>query len=87
VWQGINYGGGDGKSKEIRLRLRRVGDENAFYEYEDLLLVMLHELTHNTIGPHNQTFYKTLDELIAVSDYFSLMLLRCLAGMERYVLR
>lgn len=65
--QGINYGGGDGKSQEIKLRLRRTDNVEAFYEFEDLLLVMLHELTHNVHGPHNQPFYKLLDEITAVS--------------------
>lgn len=64
--QGINYGGGDGKSREIKLRLRRVEDEKSFYDFEDLVLVMLHELAHSVWGPHNQAFYKLLDEITVV---------------------
>eukprot|EP00884_Botryococcus_braunii_P000953 jgi/Botrbrau1/10859/Bobra.0025s0037.1 len=68
--RGINYGGGDGKSREIKLRLRQVGDEKSFYDFEDLLLVMLHELAHNVFGPHNQDFYKLLDEITAECQEF-----------------
>ncbi|WRT67620.1 uncharacterized protein IL334_004592 [Kwoniella shivajii] len=54
----------------INLRLRPPGAENSFYEYDQLVLVMLHELTHNTHGPHDAKFYKLLGEL--EEEYYDL---------------
>lgn len=60
--------------QRINLRLRPPGDTSNFYDYEQLVLVMLHEvrlkyhavnaqLTHNVHGPHDAKFYKLLGEL------------------------
>ena len=65
--------------QRINLRLRPPGDSSNFYEYDQLVLVMLHEvgclllcrlsltslpkLTHIEHGAHNATFYKLLGEL------------------------
>jgi len=35
----------------------------SFLPYEALLETLLHELTHMVHGPHNQAFYRYLDEL------------------------
>lgn len=51
------------RGQEIRIRLRHPHDIKRFLEYEDLVGTMLHELTHNVIGPHNADFYKFLDDL------------------------
>ncbi|KAJ3205290.1 Map microtubule affinity-regulating kinase [Dinochytrium kinnereticum] len=51
------------RGQEIRLRLRHATDASRFLEFEDVLGTMLHELTHNAIGPHNAAFYKYLEEL------------------------
>ncbi|KAJ3102592.1 hypothetical protein HDU96_009581 [Phlyctochytrium bullatum] len=55
----INHG------QEIRLRLRHPANEARFLDFESVLGTMLHELTHNAIGPHNAQFYKYLDDLSA----------------------
>jgi hypothetical protein len=34
-----------------------------FYEFDHILGTMIHELTHNTVGSHSATFYKSMDEL------------------------
>jgi hypothetical protein len=41
----------------IQLRLRHAGDETQFLPFEQILDTMLHELTHNVHGPHNQHFH------------------------------
>ncbi|SCU87847.1 LAFA_0E09186g1_1 [Lachancea sp. 'fantastica'] len=58
---GMNVNGG----AKIMLRLRQPFDEDQFLSREQILGTMLHELTHNLCGPHNATFYKKLDELMA----------------------
>ncbi|KZV93751.1 WLM-domain-containing protein [Exidia glandulosa HHB12029] len=49
--------------QKIMLRLRPHFDEAAFMDEEDVLGTMLHELTHNIHGPHDEKFYKFLGEL------------------------
>ncbi|KAK6908365.1 hypothetical protein I203_102366 [Kwoniella mangroviensis CBS 8507] len=63
---GLNVNAG----QRINLRLRPPGNENTFYEYDQLVLVMLHELTHNVHGPHDAKFYKLLEEL--EEEYYEL---------------
>ncbi|ANB11374.1 Wss1p [Sugiyamaella lignohabitans] len=48
---------------KICVRLRPSRNENTFYPLEDAVGTMLHELTHNKYGPHDQKFYKFLDEI------------------------
>ena len=60
---GLNCGGGSGGTSEIRLRLRHANSKNEFLPYTSILGTMLHELCHNHIGPHNQSFYALLTEL------------------------
>ncbi|KAL1408383.1 hypothetical protein Q8F55_005195 [Vanrija albida] len=56
--------------QRINLRLRPPGNESTFYEYDQLVLVMLHELTHIVHGPHDTSFYKLLAEL--EEEYYTL---------------
>ncbi|ORX40250.1 WLM domain-domain-containing protein [Kockovaella imperatae] len=49
--------------QRINLRLRPPGNTSTFYEYDQLVLVMLHELTHIQHGPHDASFYKLLAEI------------------------
>ncbi|KAF4604781.1 hypothetical protein EYR40_003563 [Pleurotus pulmonarius] len=51
--------------QKILLRLRLPHDAGSFYDEEQVVLVMLHELTHNVHGPHDDKFYKFLSELEA----------------------
>ncbi|KAF9785709.1 WLM domain-containing protein [Thelephora terrestris] len=44
----------------ILLRLRPHFDPDAFFPEEDIVHTMLHELTHNVHGPHDDSFYKYL---------------------------
>lgn len=44
---GLNVGGGAGGTSEIKIRLRRPGQEGEFFHYEHILGTMLHELVHN----------------------------------------
>ncbi|KAH7106798.1 WLM domain-containing protein [Auriculariales sp. MPI-PUGE-AT-0066] len=53
----VNHG------QKILLRLRPHFDDGAFIEEEDVVGTMLHELTHNVHGPHDEKFYKFLGEL------------------------
>ena len=64
---GLNVGGGGGGTQEIKLRLRNAHSRESFLPYTCILGTMLHELCHNHIGPHNQSFYKLLEELRQVA--------------------
>ncbi|KAI0035178.1 WLM domain-containing protein [Vararia minispora EC-137] len=56
--------------QKILIRLRPAFDKGAFLQEHELLGTLLHELTHNVHGPHDQNFYKFLagleDELAAL---------------------
>lgn len=67
------------RGAKIYVRLRPQQNPESFYPYEELLGTLLHELTHMVHGPHNQAFYKYLDEL--KHDMESLMV-RGLVGEE-----
>jgi len=70
--------------QRINLRLRPPGDTSTFYEYDQLVLVMLHEvslgvrsygqadaqLTHIEHGPHDASFYKLL--AVLEEEYYDL---------------
>ncbi|KAG2138690.1 WLM domain-containing protein [Suillus bovinus] len=56
---GLNVNGGE----QILLRLRLPWAPDIFYEEDQVVRVMLHELTHNVHGPHDETFYKFLAAL------------------------
>ncbi|KAI0962377.1 hypothetical protein AcV7_001234 [Taiwanofungus camphoratus] len=53
---GLNINGG----QEILLRLRPAYAPDSFYDIEFIVHTMLHELTHNICGPHDEKFYKFL---------------------------
>lgn len=53
----MNYG------FKIFIRLRPPHNDDVFYPMNELLGTMLHELTHNKYGPHDEKFYKFLAEL------------------------
>ncbi|KAH9929760.1 WLM domain-containing protein [Fomitopsis serialis] len=46
--------------QKILLRLRPAHAPDTFYDEEDIVHTMLHELTHNVHGPHDEKFYKFL---------------------------
>ncbi|THH33147.1 hypothetical protein EUX98_g1046 [Antrodiella citrinella] len=56
---GLNINGG----QKILLRLRPAVAPDTFYDEEDIVHTMLHELTHNVHGPHDEKFYKYLSGL------------------------
>ncbi|KAL4252508.1 hypothetical protein ABKN59_002755 [Abortiporus biennis] len=58
---GLNVNAG----QKILLRLRPAWAPDTFYEEEEVVHVMLHELTHNVHGPHNDQFYTFLSGLEA----------------------
>ncbi|KAJ7103050.1 WLM domain-containing protein [Mycena belliarum] len=49
--------------QKILLRLRPAHAPDTFYEEDDVVQTMLHELTHNVHGPHDERFYKFLGGL------------------------
>ena len=55
------YGDNWNKGERVRLKLRKGAGE--WFDYEHVVLVMLHELCHNDIGPHNKQFFALLDEI------------------------
>ncbi|KAI9443380.1 WLM domain-containing protein [Lactarius indigo] len=57
--------------QKILLRLRPAWDPDAFYSEEDVIHTMLHELTHNVHGPHDQDFYKFFAPGYAGEGFFS----------------
>lgn len=60
----VNHG------QKIMLRLRPYNAPDSFYDEEQVVLVMLHELTHNVYDPHDDKFYKFLAEL--EEEYYQL---------------
>ncbi|KAG0360428.1 hypothetical protein BG005_010796 [Podila minutissima] len=48
---------------KIELCLRYHNNENEFLPWEEILGTMLHELAHNIRGPHDEQFYKALNDL------------------------
>ncbi|KAG2367675.1 WLM domain-containing protein [Suillus spraguei] len=56
---GLNVNGGE----QILLRLRLPWAPDTFYEEDQVVRVMLHELTHIVHGPHDESFYKFLAAL------------------------
>ncbi|KAF9199525.1 hypothetical protein BGZ49_010332 [Haplosporangium sp. Z 27] len=48
---------------KIQLCLRYHSDESRFLPWEDIIGTMLHELAHNIRGPHDEKFYKVLNDL------------------------
>lgn len=49
---------------KIELRIRRNDNPNEFLPLHSLLGTMLHELTHNKIGPHNDSFNKYMRGMV-----------------------
>ncbi|KAJ7805153.1 WLM domain-containing protein [Mycena olivaceomarginata] len=47
----------------ILLRLRPAHAPDTFFEEDEVIQTMLHELTHNVHGPHDEKFYKFLSGL------------------------
>ncbi|KAG6380792.1 hypothetical protein JVT61DRAFT_5176 [Boletus reticuloceps] len=56
---GLNVNAGE----QILLRLRPAWAPDTFLEEDAVVRTMLHELTHNVHGPHDEKFYKSLAEL------------------------
>jgi DNA-dependent metalloprotease WSS1 len=56
--------GGQRKSHTIHLRLRHPTDHSKFLLYEDVAGTMAHELAHCEHGPHNDKFFKLMDEIL-----------------------
>lgn len=65
---GLNVNAG----QKICLRLRSHSNPDWFLEIREILGTMLHELTHNGFGAHDDKFYRFLDEL--KDKYFQLEL-------------
>ncbi|KAJ7361193.1 WLM domain-containing protein [Mycena albidolilacea] len=56
---GLNVNAG----QKILLRLRPAHAPDTFFEEDEVIQTMLHELTHNVHGPHDEKFYKFLSGL------------------------
>lgn len=52
------------KSHTIHLRLRHANNHQRFHLYEDVAGTLAHELAHCEHGPHNQAFYKLMDDIL-----------------------
>lgn len=57
---GLNVNHGE----HIKVRLRRPTNRDQFLPFEEIMCTLLHELVHNTIGPHNKAFYALYYELV-----------------------
>jgi len=53
-----------GKSHTIHLRMRHPADHARFLPYEDVAGTLSHELAHCEHGPHNDKFYKLMEEIL-----------------------
>ncbi len=63
---GTNLGAG----KKISLRLRWNHAQDALLDEDSVVQTMLHELTHNVRGPHDQVFFDFLEKL--TEEYWEL---------------
>jgi hypothetical protein len=59
IQEGLNVNRG----QKICIRLRYPGDQTQFLPLEQVVDTMLHELSHNAIGPHNAEFHALWDQL------------------------
>lgn len=55
---------GNDKTHTIHIRLRHASDHARFMQYEDVAGTLAHELSHCEFGPHNDKFYKLMDEIL-----------------------
>lgn len=55
---------GGHKVHTIHLRLRHAQDHHRFLAYEDVAGTLAHELSHCEHGPHNEHFYKLMDDIL-----------------------
>lgn len=55
--------GGDNMNRGQRVRLKVRQPGGGFYDFDHVLLVMLHELCHNRHGKHDHDFYTLLDKI------------------------
>lgn len=51
------------RGQKILVRLRYHSNDTQFYPIGDIVGILLHELTHNVHGPHDNKFYTLLDQL------------------------
>jgi DNA-dependent metalloprotease WSS1 len=65
------FRGGNQKSHTIHIRLRHPTDHARLLPYEDVAGTLAHELSHCEFGPHNDKFYKLMDEIL--DEHASLM--------------
>jgi DNA-dependent metalloprotease WSS1 len=65
------FRGGNRKSHTIHIRLRHPTDHARLLPYEDVAGTLAHELSHCEFGPHNDKFYKLMDEIL--DEHASLM--------------
>lgn len=47
---------------KIMVRLRSPYNDHEFLSWESIVETMIHELTHNKFGPHDDKFYKQMEE-------------------------
>ncbi|ODV86220.1 hypothetical protein CANARDRAFT_186478, partial [[Candida] arabinofermentans NRRL YB-2248] len=57
---GLNVNGG----QKICIRLRPASNNNWFFPMNELLGTMLHEMSHNRHGPHDDKFYSFMNEML-----------------------
>lgn len=50
------------RGQKIMLRLRHPQNSNSFLPRDEIMHTMIHELTHNLYGPHDDTFNKKMKE-------------------------
>lgn len=64
---GLNCGSG----MTIHVRMRHHSDPNQFLPFESIMDTALHEMCHNTFGPHDESFHKMWDQMR--DEYWHLM--------------
>lgn len=52
------------KQHRIHVRLRHAASHGKFLAYEDVAGTLAHELAHCEYGPHNDKFYKLMDDIL-----------------------
>jgi hypothetical protein len=57
-----HMGWNEGRGKVVMIRLREMADKSKFLPKEEIIDTMLHELTHNRYGDHDDDFESYLQE-------------------------
>lgn len=60
----VNHG------QHVKVRMRPHFNRNEFFAYEEIVCTLVHEVVHNTISPHDASFWALYHKLVAEAELF-----------------